>query len=51
MVMCGRYYIDSDMADEIKKDWFNDRKMGRILHQIPVQLKREAEYKQQSLFL
>lgn len=124
--MCGRYYIDSDMADEIEKvvhdidqrirqehfagdifptnvapiieksehglkldvckwgyplsqgknlvinaraesvmddrmplilekgqlkDWFDDRKMEQILHQVPVQLKREAEYEQQSLFL
>ena len=33
------------------KDWFDDRKMEQILHQVPVQLKREAEYEQQSLFL
>ena len=33
------------------KDWFDDRKMEHILHQVPVQLKREAEYEQQSLFL
>ena len=32
-------------------DWFDDRKMEQILHQVPVQLKREAEYEQQSLFL
>lgn len=32
-------------------DWFNDRKMEEILHQVPVQLKREAEYEQQSLFV
>ena len=31
--------------------WFDDRRMEEILHQIPVQLKREAEYEQQSLFL
>ena len=30
-------------------DWFNARKMEEILHQVPVQLKREAEYEQQSL--
>ena len=33
------------------KDWFDDKKMEQILHQVPVQLKREAEYEQQSLFL
>ena len=33
------------------EDWFDDRKMEQILHQKPVQLKREAEYEQQSLFL
>ena len=32
-------------------DWFDDKKMEQILHQVPVQLKREAEYEQQSLFL
>lgn len=32
-------------------DWFDDRKMEEILYQVPVQLKREAEYEQQSLFL
>ena len=32
-------------------DWFDDRKMEEILHQVPVQLKREAEYEQQSLFV
>lgn len=32
-------------------DWFEDRKMEEILHQIPVQLKREAEYEQQSFFM
>ena len=32
-------------------DWFDDRKMEGILHQVSVQLKREAEYEQQSLFL
>ena len=32
-------------------DWFDDRKMEQILHQVPVLLKREAEYEQQSLFL
>lgn len=30
-------------------DWFNARKMEEILHQVPVQLKQEAEYEQQSL--
>ena len=33
------------------KDWFDDKKMEQILHQVTVQLKREAEYEQQSLFL
>ena len=32
-------------------DWFDDRKVEELLHQVPVQLKREAEYEQQSLFL
>ena len=32
-------------------DWFDDSKMEEILHQAPVQLKREAEYEQQSLFI
>ena len=32
-------------------DWFDDRKMEDLPHQVPIQLKREAEYEQQSLFL
>ena len=39
------------LEKEQLKDWFDDRKMEQILHQVPVQLKREAEYEQQSLFL
>lgn len=39
------------LEKEQLEDWFDDRKMERILHQVPVQLKREAEYEQQSLFL
>ena len=39
------------LEKEQLKDWFDDKKMERILHQVPVQLKREAEYEQQSLFL
>lgn len=32
-------------------EWFDDRKMEQILHQVPVQLERQAEYEQQSIFL
>lgn len=32
-------------------DWLDDRKMEDLPHQVPVQLKQEAEYEQQSLFL
>ena len=39
------------LEKEQLSDWFDDRKMEEILNQIPVQLKREAEYEQQSLFL
>ena len=39
------------LEKEQLKDWFDDRKMEQILHQEPVQLKQEAEYEQQSLFL
>ena len=39
------------LEKEQLEDWFDDRKMEQILHQVPVQLKREAEYEQQSLFL
>ena len=39
------------LEKEQLSDWFDDRKMEEILHQVPVQLKREAEYEQQSLFL
>ena len=39
------------LEKEQLKDWFDDKKMEQILHQVPVQLKREAEYEQQSLFL
>lgn len=39
------------LEKEQLEDWFDDRKMEEILHQVPVQLKREAEYEQQSLFL
>ena len=39
------------LEKELLSDWFDDRKMEQILHQKPVQLKREAEYEQQSLFL
>lgn len=39
------------LEKEQLEDWFDDRKIEQILHQVPVQLKREAEYEQQSLFL
>jgi len=39
------------LEKEQLEDWFDDRKMEQILHQVPIQLKREAEYEQQSLFL
>ena len=39
------------LEKEQLSDWFDDGKMEEILHQIPVQLRREAEYEQQSLFL
>ena len=39
------------LEKEQLEDWFDDRKMEEILHQVPVQLKREAEYEQRSLFL
>ena len=39
------------LEKEQLSDWFDDRKMEEILHQVPVQLKREAEYEQQSLFV
>ena len=39
------------LEKEQLEDWFDDRKMEEILHQVPVLLKREAEYEQQSLFL
>jgi hypothetical protein len=32
-------------------DWFDDRKMEEILYKVSVQLKREMEYEQQSLFM
>ena len=32
-------------------DWFDDRKMEKILHQIPGMLERHTDYEQQSLFL
>ena len=39
------------LEKEQLEDWFDDRKMERLLHQVPIQPKREAEYEQQSLFL
>ena len=39
------------LEKEQLEDWFNDRKLEELLHQIPVLLKRETEYEQQSLFL
>lgn len=39
------------LEKEELEDWFDDKKMEQILHQVPVQLKREAEYEQQRLFL
>lgn len=32
-------------------DWFDNREVEQILHQVPVRLKRQTEYEQQSLFL
>ena len=53
-ITCGVYgsmmhtiFYDKSHSQEV----FDDRKMEQILHQKPVQLKREAEYEQQSLFL
>ena len=31
-------------------DWFDDRKMEMILHQMPSMLERHTDYEQQSLF-
>ena len=39
------------LEKEQLEDWFDDRKLEELLHQIPVLLKRETEYEQQSLFL
>ena len=39
------------LEKEQLSDWFDDSKMEQILHQVPVQLKRQAEYEQQSLFV
>ena len=39
------------LEKEQLEDWFDDRKVEEFLHQIPVLLKRETEYEQQSLFL
>ena len=39
------------LEKEELEDWFDDKKMEQILHQVPVQLKREAEDEQQRLFL
>ena len=39
------------LEKEELEDWLDDKKMEQILHQVPVQLKREAEYEQQRLFL
>lgn len=39
------------LEKEQLEDWFDDWKMEEILHQVPVQLKREAEYEQKSLFV
>ena len=38
------------LEKEQLSDWFDDRKMEQILHQVPVQLKRETEYEQQSFY-
>ena len=39
------------LEKEQLSDWFDNRKAEQILHRVPVQLKRQAEYEQQSLFL
>ena len=39
------------LEKELLSDWFDDRKMEEILHQVPVQLKRESEYEQQSILI
>lgn len=39
------------LEKEQLEDWFDDRKIEQILHQVPVQLKREAEYEQQEFIL
>lgn len=31
-------------------DWFDNNKMPVLLHQTPIQLNRQTEYEQQSLF-
>ena len=39
------------LEKELLSDWFDDRKMEEILYQVPVQLKRESEYEQQSILI
>ena len=38
------------LEKEQLRDWFSNDKMGAILHQKSVMLKRQVEYEQQSLF-
>ncbi len=39
------------LEEEQLADWFDNKKMSRILHQTPVMLKRQAEYEHQCLVL